>query len=326
MLGLYFMFWARPNHVSHRFLGGLLLMLSIRIGKSVFFYFNGDLAGYFIQFGLSACAFIGPFLLMYLRSVTRYEQNLYRDVGLHFVPMFVFIVVAWLYPFTDPIGVWRSTIISIIYYSWALYIVLSAWVVWPVWEQFWTQKDKLHSVEFWVLGVYIGNVLVWAAYFFCGYTSYLLGAVLFSFMLYLLVVLIAFSKGRRAILFQDIPKYKDNRIADPEAEALLEQLREIMEDEELFRNPNLKLGEVASRLQILPHRLSQLLNDNQGVNFPNFVNTYRITEAKKQLDRGTPYALEALGYEVGFNSKSTFYNAFKKVTGTTPARYKEQLS
>lgn len=69
LMALYFIFIAKPKHISNVFLGLFLLMLSIRIGKSVFFYFNPDLAFSYLQFGLTGCLFIGPFLYFYVKSV-----------------------------------------------------------------------------------------------------------------------------------------------------------------------------------------------------------------------------------------------------------------
>ena len=56
------------NIISNYFLGALLLVLSIRTSKSVFFYFNDDLAGLYIHIGLIACFFIGPALYFYLKE------------------------------------------------------------------------------------------------------------------------------------------------------------------------------------------------------------------------------------------------------------------
>ncbi|MEM9858038.1 MAG: AraC family transcriptional regulator, partial [Bacteroidota bacterium] len=62
VIGLYFLLVAKPRAASNYFLGLLLLALSIRIGKSVIYYFNPDLAGIYLQLGISGCLFIGPSL------------------------------------------------------------------------------------------------------------------------------------------------------------------------------------------------------------------------------------------------------------------------
>ena len=93
-----------------------------------------------------------------------------------------------------------------------------------------------------------------------------------------------------------------------------------------YKQPKLKLEQVAEAMELTPHQLSQLLNDNVGKRFSEFINEYRIQEACKIIKSNTPLSLEGVGFEVGFSSKSTFYATFKKVTGTTPAQYKAQKS
>ena len=98
-----------------------------------------------------------------------------------------------------------------------------------------------------------------------------------------------------------------------------------MSDKKLYKDPDLKLPDVASQLNILPHRLSQFLNDNLGKSFTIYLNEHRIEFAKGLIASSPHLKLESIGYECGFNSKSTFYSTFKKLTGTTPAKFKEDL-
>jgi AraC-like DNA-binding protein len=83
---------------------------------------------------------------------------------------------------------------------------------------------------------------------------------------------------------------------------------------------------VARKINISGHQLSQLLNDNLGKSFAAYINEYRIDRACELIANDRGIKLEEIGYEVGFNSKSTFYTAFKKHRGTTPSLYKEGLS
>ncbi len=132
------------------------------------------------------------------------------------------------------------------------------------------------------------------------------------------------NRKKNDILFRNTPSYQDKKISHDEAKNLIEKLAALMEDESLYKDANLKLSSVAKNLNILPHRLSQLLNDNIGKSFPAYVNEYRIKAAKKMILTHPHFGLEAIGYECGFNSKSTFYAAFKKYVGTTPAQYQKR--
>lgn len=324
LLSFYFLFFARPRHLSNYFLGTLLLALSIRIGKSVFLYFNSDLAYDYLQLGLTACFFIGPSLFFYIKSVVQAERPSLQHWKYHYGGLAIIAwVVGYLYPFETHVDLWRCVIIDSIYYEWLAYILASAYLLKDVFKSFVQQKDKRNSVEIWLISLLLGNFIIWSGYYFWYFTSYISGALSFSFMLYLMILLLFFNKKKDTILFRKQPKYAAKKIEDSAAHQLLKKLEVLMEGEEIYRNPNLKLPDVAEKLNIIPHQLSQLVNDNLGKSFSTFINEYRIEAAKKMLVTHSEYSLDAIGYEAGFNSKSTFYAAFKKITGTTPAKYKK---
>ena len=325
LMGLYFLFYAKPRHLSNYFLGALLLALSIRVGKSVFFYFNDDLAGLYIQIGLIACFFIGPTLYFYFKSVIHPEENNLQKWKFHFSFLLpTILTVSYLFPWNFYRPLWQDYLVQAIYVEWLGYLIASGVLILQVYQQFRERADKVHSVEIWLLSVFIGNLIIWVTYNLCAYTSYIAGAVSFTFILYLLVLLIIFNNKKEVILFKLPAKYGDKKIEAKEANNLTQRLTEIMQREKLYKNPNLKLPDVAKKLGILPHRLSQLLNDNLGKSFALLVNEYRVKEAQQQLLTNDAFTLEAIGYECGFNSKSSFYATFKKLTGTTPAKYKNQ--
>lgn len=327
LLSLYFIFYAKPRHISNYFLGALLFVLSVRIGKSVFFYFNPDLSAHFLQVGISACAFIGPSLYFYLKSMVQREKGATANWKYHFALILLLVsVIGYCYPWVDNYELWGCYFINAIYYEWLLYILGAAFVIRKEFVAFFKRRDKRNSVEIWILSIFIGNFIIWLAYFTAHYTSYIVGALSFSFIFYLLVFLLFFNKKSDSILFKKQAKYGDKKIESEEAEQLLSKLEELMSEEVLFKNVNLKLADVAQKLNILPHRLSQLINDNLGKNFATFLSEYRIEAAKKMLETNTNFSLEAIAYECGFNSKSTFYASFKKATGTTPAKFRAALN
>jgi len=100
-----------------------------------------------------------------------------------------------------------------------------------------------------------------------------------------------------------------------------------MTEEKPYFEGDLTLQKLADRLSISPHHLSQIINDKIGQNFFDFINSYRIEEAKKLLldPRGELLTILAISEETGFNSKSSFNNAFKKYTGQTPSQFKQEM-
>ncbi|MGB5498770.1 MAG: helix-turn-helix transcriptional regulator [Maribacter sp.] len=95
-----------------------------------------------------------------------------------------------------------------------------------------------------------------------------------------------------------------------------------------YLDPYLSLEKLAEELDTSTSSLSKLINSYAGSNFPDYINSLRIEESKKLLSDTSfsPYTILAIGLECGFNSKSTFYSAFKKFAGQTPTAYRNKSS
>lgn len=100
----------------------------------------------------------------------------------------------------------------------------------------------------------------------------------------------------------------------------------LMEEEKRYRNPEIKLGTLSEEINISANYLSQVINALSGYNFSDFVNSYRIKEVKLKLSHPAfvEYPVLSIGLEAGFNSKSAFYNSFKKHTGMSPTVFREK--
>jgi AraC-like DNA-binding protein len=100
-----------------------------------------------------------------------------------------------------------------------------------------------------------------------------------------------------------------------------ERLLRLMADEQPWLEPELTLTELAQRLRTHPALLSKVINAGCGQNFNDFVNTYRVQEARRKLadPRFGHYSLVGVALESGFNSKSTFNRVFKKLLGQAPS-------
>lgn len=319
LLSLYFAFNAATKRFSNYFLPLLLLVLSIRIIKSVFLYFNPQLSNVFIQTGLSACVLIGPFLYLYLRSQTSEKSNWV----IHTIPCLTGItILGILYPYVEHQPVWSTWVLHGIYLHWFLYIVFSGKYLLPVFRKF-RSKENLTKMDVWLLSIYSGVLSIWLAYNVAAYTSYIVGAISFTFISYLIVLLLIFKKDKASTFFQEKERYKNKELDANTLEQVKQKIVFIAE-KELFLNPNLTLDETAKELKISKHILSQYLNEIVGKSFTNFISEYRIEKAKALLETKSNYTIEGLGYDSGFNSKSTFFTTFKKITGKTPAEYQKE--
>lgn len=121
-------------------------------------------------------------------------------------------------------------------------------------------------------------------------------------------------------------KYSRVTTSDNEQKELFKRLKTLMEEEKLFLNQELKLSDLATRLDVSTVKLSQLFNMYAETNYYDFVNSYRLEEFKQRLYSGqyTNYTLMALAESCGFK-RSSFFSTFKKVEGTTPMEYAKKI-
>jgi AraC-like DNA-binding protein len=123
-----------------------------------------------------------------------------------------------------------------------------------------------------------------------------------------------------AIRHEDVFRSVQITLKAEEAESLKKLIHETMKEKRSFKDPHLTLNQLSEILNIKPHLLSKILNECYQQNFRDFVNRYRVEEFIElaKQDTNKKYTFLALANEVGFNSKSTFNVAFKKVFQQSP--------
>lgn len=104
------------------------------------------------------------------------------------------------------------------------------------------------------------------------------------------------------------------------------KLTDLMTVEKLYLDNELSLPQLAESMAITVHDLSFLLNEHIGLNFFQFVNTYRVEEAKQIMlsDKYKHYNILGIAYSAGFSSKTTFNTVFKNQTGVSPSEFVKQ--
>jgi AraC-like DNA-binding protein len=108
------------------------------------------------------------------------------------------------------------------------------------------------------------------------------------------------------------------------AEDLLNRLKQLMQEQQLYRQNELSLPELANELGISNHQVSELLNVHLGVSFYDYINSYRLEFASSLLKNpDCKLRILDIAFEAGFNNKNSFYRAFKESFGVTPNQYRE---
>ena len=309
-----FLWWQAKGKPTQRWLALLILVVGLRTGKSVVFHFWPDIPLVVLQIGLTACFLIGPCLFFLVRSSQGHASGLAKADRWHISALLaIAIAVNVLLPYDGHVALWRQVITPAIIYTWLGYLLLAT-------VQVYLHRTRLRGTPSGqlLLGALAGIWIIWIAYYTSGYTSYIVGALSFTFILALSVLIYLRLRSGHA----PIEPYQDRRIPDSEAAVQLQALAELMTRERLHLDPGLTLPRVARRLGVPLTRLSQLLNDNNQTSFKQYLAQLRVIEAKALLQQIPPKPLEIVAEAAGFQSMSTFHSAFKKQEGVTPAAFR----
>jgi len=340
----------KGNVQSYRFLAGFLLARVFILTGMLFWSY--DLISSFPHVAYIESPFLflyAPLLYLYTKSVTISDYRLKRADLLHFLPAIsitLFLIVRFYVQGTeDKLHLLTSR--SVLSPLPANTITIGLWVQFFIYapgcmillfryrthiKQFYSfiEQIKLAWLTFLLLGFFI-----WKGIFVTGYLFYLIPrgtfATLFEIFIELGFLFYASMIVYKGLQSPDIfngldtyRKYKTSPLKEEDKKRYLRKMEDCMVEQKLYRDSLLTLKDVANKSAVPPHYISQILNESLNEKFYDYVNKYRIEESKRILSdhsRNEKTILEVL-YDVGFNSKSVFNNAFKKYVGMTPSEFK----
>jgi len=283
----------------------------------------------------------GPFLYLYTRALTNHNVSP-RAMILHFLPAFTLLL--WMIPFIllssaekqlvyDNRGAGFEVFNAVKYWtiiaSGITYVALTYLLLRKhrrsIANEF-SNTDKINLA--WLQYLLYGIGAIWLCVLFLNETAVYTAAVLF-------VAFIGYFGIRQVGIFHSAEskpsepedsekrKYQKSGLTAEVSERLHYALADLMNRDKVFRESELSLNDLASRLHAPANYLSQVINEREGKTFYDYINTLRIEEFKRLA--ATPdsrkYTLLGLAQECGFNSKSSFNRYFKKVTGTSPSQF-----
>jgi len=316
LLSAYLLAKSRKPPHSYFFLGLLLLELAVRAGFSCLYYFD-DAPRELIKLGLAAHLLIGPTLYYLILGYLKPTENRARAASLHLLILVVLLVAfGALFSFE----VWDYTIRYSIHGLLTAYLLLCGVILLPAFKELHKQKSEKSLNETKARSAYLAVLLICLGFVISLYTNYILGPLSFSVLLYAFVYHF-FRLERRS---QKISSYK-TKLDTAEVSRVEARLTELMQEEKPYRDPELTLEKLSKMLAVSKYFLSQMLNDNLNTSYHELITEYRIMDACELLQNAEHYTLEAIAYEVGFNSKSSFFSAFKRLKGSTPAKFRAQI-
>ena len=205
-----------------------------------------------------------------------------------------------------------------------LSVAVYLFIIWkrlPQWKSMADQRT-FHWFKTLLIGFTI-IICIWAPFlvlYISPWQTQLLKLVDYFPVYYPIVALIYYISIR--LMTQNLP-LRSSQFAADEMTQHISVLQQKIDEEKLYRQSNLKLENLSQQTGITAKQISYILNHHFKKGFNDFINEYRIQEAISKLntDALQNTTMEGIALDVGFSSRSTFYRAFKKVTGETPTSY-----
>jgi AraC-like DNA-binding protein len=356
------LFTKRAKTKADSLLAGWLVIIGTHL---VFYHLSTTVDPYYhpyLLIGYPFPLFHGPILYFYTALLTNKHSYLKKYWVFHFVPIlsiYVLMTPFFLMPHTERLQVFANqgkgyewlfllhrVLVSV---SGVAYVFLSLWLLrrhkLAVRDRF-SQVEKINLA--WLRYLIYGVGLVWLAVFYGN------DIIIFSLVALFVMLLGYFGIKQVGIFTQSMPteaidsepdtantaiekkqialfkqpkaRYLKSTLSPEAQKAIHEKLKNAMDKQKLFLNPELTITELASMLEVHSNHLSQVINSMESKTFYDFVNGRRIEEFKRivALPENQKYTLLALAFECGFNSKTAFYRNFKNVTGQSPTLYLKQ--
>ena len=317
-----YLFSRRSHRLANGMLGALLLAIGVRTFKSTVYHFNADLAVEFLQVGLSACLLIGPLTYLYVHChlLDLAHSSASRQWRPHLLLSFFMIGMGIIFPYSRYPQAWHYLICGIHVY-WFSYLLLAARRLWQARACLLDTAGRVSRQAMLLLSVYFSSCLILVAYISTPLTSYIVGALSFTFSIHITILAYILRSEAKADVVKK-EKYQNRKMKEEDALALLAALNQAMREQQLYLNPNLSLALLAKKVGSLQTIISQVINENLSKSFNLYINEFRIQHASDLLLNESHLTMELVAERSGFNSNSTFFSAFKKITGRTPASYR----
>lgn len=337
------------------FLSAYILILGLNL---MFMYWNAtgfhDKNPLIIILDLGYWTLLGPLLYLYIDVITSSDKKLKWSYLLHLSP-FVFILIAFSGYFAE------GAEGNFFKYQNSSPLFIAGYIVWmynsPLYYIILIFKLNRHKKK--IKGYYATPKSVdlkWLNYLVHGFAVFLffllfagyiiryfeLDVVLNSyhftwFVMVLYIFGIGFYGYKQQGIFSDFQEieerkeedknqYKKSGLRAEEASLIQDSLETLMKRDKPYLDYDITLPKLAQAINTTSHKLSQVINEKYNANFFEYINRYRLNDLKELLqdESKSDTKIMALAYDCGFNSKSAFYNFFKKETSLTPSEFRNK--
>ncbi|MCG8306614.1 MAG: helix-turn-helix domain-containing protein [Cytophagales bacterium] len=348
----------KPSHISNTILGIWIFLLGIVLcGKlipvPVVSFFRPGIFPIFICFG--------PFLYLYIKSLTVEKYRFSRRELIHFLP---FLIIAIHRSFGDPVSFdWgggydfrnQEQIVNFVYYCiTTISISLYTLITFKMINKHKSNLQNIYSYESsrytlnWVRTISVMFLLIFTLSFIAGAFHSILPDISTPFRhqsfgsVFFIIMASFFGLNQPVILIQEsgpkalqiveraeeVRKYLRSGLSKEEKANIQDKILDHLEKKKSYLNPEYNINMLSEELTVSRHHVTQVINSNLNKNFYTLIKEMRVNEVVNRLHNPafSNYTILAIAFDSGFNSKSAFNRAFKQTTGKTPSEYKSLLS
>lgn len=361
------LFAKKDNHAANVVLAVGMLALSIDIFHSAYLAFNYyESFPHFIGITFAFPFLYGPIFYLYAKLISSNNNTLKTKYYLNFIPFILVVIYGMIFVYFKS-GDFKialvkgklATPISLLKFIGYLkpvhgiiYVLLTIKVVRDFNSKI---KNSFSSIERinlkWLMHLTIGLSIVWGVVVLSYIVNFIsTKEIHMNQFIYITASVLIYSIGyfslRQPQIFspriqkpdtapvtdsmkqmEKSTSYQKSGLSEEEGISYQKNLIELMERDKPYLNNELTLRDLADKLAMSTHNLSEILNTRIKQNFYDFINSYRIEEVKQRLAQGESekFSLIAIAFDSGFNSKTAFNTVFRKITGLTPSQYRKQL-
>ncbi len=310
--------FSRKSKVSN-LLATVILLFSIMLGYYVTYWtgYNLILPRFIGVLGGLTFVFT-PILYFYLKS----DKNQFHFNILHFIPFLLFAI----YYFTGPyLNIKNNSILSaLVAVAQCIHLMVYFLLMYP---KAIGKPSKIMKWKKLIALSFMGYALTFLLYYILVWTGYI--KIEYDYMISMASSFFIYFVGYQSFRNPDIlktlegNKYSNTQLTDAASLSILKTIENQMVTNKPYLDSDLKLHQLAKQLSLSTNQVSQVINEQLGLSFSDYINKYRVTEAMQILTDPTTAKIKLihLAIDVGFNNKASFNNAFKRLNQCTPTEF-----